>query len=290
MHHAIESRVNHREARRCDVAPRVVLRARTAMLSLALLTFLVPAARGQAQGSFGLGVGTVRYAGGTKVSTASFSPAWTFDSPNTSLSFGGTLASVPLGVWSSQGRADVWVSTPPAFGGLRRAVVTSLWATARISSAYGSKAAGGVLVRVFPASRLALELGAGSYLADPYQGLPRGGYVTAGVRLFTARRSLPPVASQPAWPPLVPPRRGDSVVVRFHMEGASSVAIAGDWDGWQVRPLSSLGGDIWEGALALRSGTYHFNLLVDGKEWVVPGGVAVSTTSTGGMEGVLVVP
>src|SRR6266849_5895245 len=118
MHHAIESRVNHREARRCDVAPRVVLRARTAMLSLALLTFLVPAARGQAQGSFGLGVGTVRYAGGTKVSTASFSPAWTFDSPNTSLSFGGTLASVPLGVWSSQGRADVWVSTPPAFGGL----------------------------------------------------------------------------------------------------------------------------------------------------------------------------
>jgi len=118
MHHAIDSRVNYREARRCDVAPHVVLRARTAMLSLALLTFPVPAARGQAQGSFGLGVGTVRYAGGTKVSTASFSPAWTFDSPNTSLSFGGTLASVPLGVWSSQGRADVWVSTPPAFGGL----------------------------------------------------------------------------------------------------------------------------------------------------------------------------
>ena len=36
--------------------------------------------------------------------------------------------------------------------------------------------------------------------------------------------------------------------------------------------------------------TYHFNLLVDGKEWVVPGGVAVSTTSDGGMEGVLLVP
>jgi hypothetical protein len=386
MHHAIESRVNQREARRCDVAPHVALRARTAMLSLALLTFLVPAARGQAQGSFGLGVGTVRYAGGTSVSTASFSPAWTFDSPNTSLSVGGTLASVPLGVWSSQGRADLWVSTPPAVGGLRLglqgtgagtartdgdrtaaihgvaeflwvgrtwgvalgagpsagwivntssvtalhtrargwwqtgtlsynvsleptrflgawftdasanvtanryAIVTSFWGTARISSAYGSKAAGGVLVRVFPVTRLAFELGAGSYLADPYQGLPRGGYVTAGVRLFTARRSVSPVASQPVWPPLVPPRWGDSVVVRFHMEGASSVAIAGDWDGWQVRALSPLGEDIWESALALRSGTYHFNLLVDGKEWVVPGGVAVSTTSDGGMEGVLVVP
>ena len=74
------------------------------------------------------------------------------------------------------------------------------------------------------------------------------------------------------------------------MEGASSVAIAGNWDGWQVRALSPLGGAIWEGALALRSGTYHFCLLVDGMEWVVPGGVAVSTTSDGGMEGVLLVP
>ncbi len=382
---ATNSRVEHREARRLDVAPHVAFPTRI-LVSLALLATIVRAAHAQAQGSFGVGVGTVRYAGGTKVSTASFSPAWTFDSRNASLSFAGTFASVPLGVWSSQGRTDVWVSTPPALGGLRlglqgtaagtartdgdwtaathgvaellwagqawgvgigagpsagwivntpsvtalhtraRAwwqagtrsynvsleptrflgawftdatasvtanrpgVVTSLWATARIRSTYGSKAAGGVLVRVFPVSRLALELGAGSYLADPYQGLPRGGYLTAGVRLFTAPRTLPPVASQPTWPPLVPARRGDSVVVRFHMEGASSVAIAGNWDAWQVRALSPLGGDIWEGAFALRSGTYHFDLLVDGKEWVVPGGVAVSTTSDGSMEGVLVVP
>src|SRR2546425_277730 len=290
MSGAIDRHVEHREARR-DAAPHVALLARIAMLSLALLTFLVPAAGGQAQGSFGLGVGTVRYSGGTSVRTASFSPAWTFDSPNTSLSFAGTLGSVPLGVWSSQGRADLWLSTPPAFGGLRlglqgtaagtartdgdwtaathgvaelvwagqtwglgigagpsagwiantssvtalhtrarawwqagtlsysvrleptrflgawftdatasvtanrRAVVPSLWASARISSAYGSKAAGGVLVRGFPVARLAFELGAGSYLADPYQGLPRGGYLTAGVRLFTARGSGPPGAS-----------------------------------------------------------------------------------------------
>ena len=32
------------------------------------------------------------------------------------------------------------------------------------------------------------------------------------------------------------------------------------------------------------------NLLVDGKEWVVPGGVAVRTDSVGGMVAVLVVP
>lgn len=382
---AINTRLEHREARRIDVAPHVALPARI-LISLALLTGFARVALGQAQGSFGIGVGTVRYPGGTKVSTASFSPAWTFDSHNASLSFAGTLASVPLGVWSSQGRTDVWVSTPPAFGGLRlglqgtaagtartdgdwtaathgvaellwagqtwgvgigagpsagwiantssvtalhararawwqagtlsynvslepnrflgawftdatvsvtanrRAVVASFWGTARISSTYGSKATAGVLVRIFPVERLALELGAGSYLPDPYQGLPRGGYLTAGLRLFTARPAAPPVASQPTWPPLIPERRGDSVVVRFHLERASSVAIAGNWDGWQERPLWSLGGDIWEGALPLRAGTYHFNLLVDGKEWVVPGGVATVTDDGGGMEGVLLVP
>ncbi len=111
----------------------------------------------------------------------------------------------------------------------------------------------------------------------------RDGSVTAN------RRAVPPVAS-PTLAPLVPARRGDSVVVRFHMEGASSVAIAGNWDGWQVRALSPLGGDVWEGVLALRSGTYHFNLLVDGKEWVVPGSVAIVTDDGGGMDGVLLVP
>jgi len=385
MSSATPSRVAHREARRFDVAPHVAFPPRF-LVALLLLATGVRAAHAQAQGSLGVGVGTVRYAGGTKVSTASFSPAWTLESPNASLNVSGTLASVPLGVWSSQGRTDLWLSTPPAFGGLRLGVqgiaagtartdgdwtaathavaellwagqtwgvgfgagpsagwirnapsvtalhtrarawwqagtrnyalgieptrflgawftdatasvtanrptvVTSLWATARLSSAYGSKGAGGVLVRVFPISRLALELGAGTYLADPYQGLPRGGYVTAGLRLFTARRAAPAVASPASWPPLIPERRGDSVVVRFHMAGASAVAIAGDWDGWQLRPLSSLGGDIWAGALALRAGTYHFTLLVDGKDWVVPGGVAIVATDGGGMEGVLVVP
>jgi hypothetical protein len=73
------------------------------------------------------------------------------------------------------------------------------------------------------------------------------------------------------------------------MEGAKAVAIAGDWNAWQPQTLSSLGEDLWEGALALPSGTYHFSLQVDGKEWVVPSGVAIITDSLGGMVGVLLV-
>ena len=40
----------------------------------------------------------------------------------------------------------------------------------------------------------------------------------------------------------------------------------------------------------LRRGLYHFNLLVDGAEWVVPKGVATVSDGLGGMVGVLLVP
>ena len=344
-------------------------------------------ALGQSQASLGLGAGTARYPGGTSLSSATISPAFDLAAPDLSLTAAGALASLPLGVWLSQGRADIWTATPAALGGLRlgaeaigagttrsdggwtaaahgvaellwdgrtwgiglgagpsggwiadqssvaalhtraRAwwqvgsvsyavsieptrflgawftdasagltattgpLITSLWAVGRISAAYGSKAGGGASLQIFPVSSLALELGAGSYLPDPYQGLPRAGYLTAGIRLFSARRSVPPPAAAPAlaWPALVPERRGDSVVVRFRMEGAASVALAGDWNGWQPRPLESLGGELWTGTLLLPPGIYHFNLLVDGKEWVVPSGVAIVTDGLSGMVAVLVV-
>jgi len=186
-----------------------------------------------------------------------------------------------LDAWFTDASAGLTATTGP--------VITSLWAVGRISSTYGSKAGGGAFVQIFPISNLAVELGAGSYLPDPYQGLPRAGYVTAGIRLFAAPRgAVSPATRSPAWPPLIPERRGDSVVVRFRMEGATSVVLGGDWNGWQPRALESLGG-LWTGALLLPPGTYHFNLLVDGKEWVVPSGVAIVTDRLGGMVGVLLV-
>jgi len=41
--------------------------------------------------------------------------------------------------------------------------------------------------------------------------------------------------------------------------------------------------------LALSPGTYHFNLLVDDTEWVVPGGVATVADRLGGMLALLTV-
>ena len=54
--------------------------------------------------------------------------------------------------------------------------------------------------------------------------------------------------------------------------------------------LRSLGDQLWEGALRLTRGVYHFNLLVDGSDWVVPNGVATVSDGMGGMVAVLIVP
>ena len=59
---------------------------------------------------------------------------------------------------------------------------------------------------------------------------------------------------------------------------------------WQPVPLRPVGDDVWEGALRLHRGLYHFNLQVDGSEWVVPNGVATVPDGLGGMVAVLVVP
>jgi hypothetical protein len=193
-----------------------------------------------------------------------------------------------LGEWFTDAAATVTLE--------RGSAVVSLSTSARLlGTVAGSKAAASAFVQVFLAPTVSLELGGGSVLNDPYQGLPRAGFVTLGVRLHASPRARR-VALDPAWPPLVPERRGDSLVVRFRMEGARAVAIAGDWNAWRpvalrrVRGSGSVGGDEWEGTLLLRRGLYHFNLQVDGREWVVPSGVATVPDGLGGMVAVLIVP
>jgi hypothetical protein len=354
------------------------------IFSIVFACLVTRGASSQSQASVGIGVGSARYTGGATLTAAAISPALQFDAPRRSISLGGTFASLPLGVWSTQGRAAAWVATPllgpvqlgmevlgaattrtdsgrtaaahgmaeilwaaqtwglgfgagPSGGWIanqssvvalhtrarawwqagtanyavsveptrflgawftdasasltmtKGPICASLWAMGRFSSVYGSKGAGGALVQIFPATSVAVELGGGSYLPDPYQGLPRAGYVTAGIRLFAGRRAATAAAKLRTSPALLPERHRNSVVVRFRMDGARAVAIAGDWNDWQPRALQSSGGGIWEGTLTLPSGSYQFNLLLDGTEWVVPSGVPIVTDDMGGMVGVLVV-
>jgi len=184
---------------------------------------------------------------------------------------------------------DGWFTDASAGATVERGrAVVSLWTVARLSSTYASSAAGSASLQVFVSPRVSLEVGGGSSLSDPYQGLPRAGFITFAVRFHKSPR--PPPVAVPQWAPLVPEPRGDSLVVRFRMPGARTVAIAGNWNAWQPVQLRALGGDIWEGALGLRRGVYHFNLQVDGSDWVVPNGVATVPDGLGGMVAVLIVP
>jgi hypothetical protein len=350
---------------------------------LVLLAIPVTGVAAQIGGSLGVGIGTIRYAGGTSFSSASFSPAAAYDSPTLTAGAGGVLASLPGGVWSTQGRGEIWGASPALADGLRLAaqataartsrtdggwsaaahavgemlwaapkwgvgfgaglsagwiadqpsvaalhlrarawrqsglaswvlsveptrfpdgwftdvgagltldrgrVIAAFWAVGRVSGVYGSTAAASGIVQVFVSPSIALELGGGSYLSEPYQGLPRAGYFTAGVRLHVRRRATSSSATQS--PLLIPARVGDSLVVRFHLGGAATVAIAGDWNAWKPAPLRPLGRGRWEGVLALAPGLHHFNLLVDGTKWVVPNGVTTMDDALGGLVGVLVV-
>jgi hypothetical protein len=171
-------------------------------------------------------------------------------------------------------------------------VVGSLWASARVSRTYGSTGAASATVQYFLRPQVALEASGGSYLRDPFQGLPRAGYGGLAIRLFRPRTSAPePAVAPPKLQPLIAERRGaDTAVVRFRMPGAKGVAIAGSWNEWTPAPLKGMGGDIWEATLLLSAGTYYFNLVVDGTDWAVPGGVAVVSDGMGGLVAVLTVP
>jgi hypothetical protein len=172
----------------------------------------------------------------------------------------------------------------------QRRIVGSVWISGRLSATYGSTGAASAALQYFLTPRIAIEASGGNYLRDPFQGLPRAGFIAGGIRVFTARRAAlaAPVPPRAELQPLVATHRGgDTVVVRFRMPGAHTVAIAGSWNDWKPDTLQGLGGDIWEAALRLSPGTYYFNLVVDGSDWVVPAGVATISDGMGGQIAVL---
>jgi hypothetical protein len=166
-------------------------------------------------------------------------------------------------------------------------VLLSLSADTRLSRFYGSTAAGSGYLQLFVTPLISIEAGGGSYLREPYQGFPRGNFFSLGLRMGSIR-PRPVVARQLT--PLVSEARGETQVLRFRFRNVSSVAIAGDWDGWKAKPLRPVGNGLWEASVALGRGVYHFNLLVDGKTWVVPRGVATVPDGFGGQVAVLQVP
>ncbi len=126
-----------------------------------------------------------------------------------------------------------------------------------------------------------LEALGGSYPRD-LTGFSHGRYVSVGLRVRPPERRAP-VA--------VRALRGANGNVRISVtfRNASTLAIAGEWNGWTPEPLTRDGGQ-WVKTLQLPPGTYRYSLVVDGTRWTVPDGVPTLPDGFGGVVGILLVP
>jgi hypothetical protein len=154
----------------------------------------------------------------------------------------------------------------------QRRVEASLSASARMSAAFGSKAAALAAVTLRLGPTVSLEAAGGNVLPDPYQGFPASGFVTVGVRVHFPFHAAAPSALVRSGP-LIAFRSGAEVVIRLRLPDARVVAIAGDWNDWTPTPLRQSDHDAWDVSLPLTPGPHRFMVLVDGVPWQIPDGV-----------------
>ncbi len=143
-----------------------------------------------------------------------------------------------------------------------------------------------------------LEAVVGSYPPD-VSGFTGGVYVSVGVWLGRPTRSGTALAHTAGPPGSLGGAGASSVtmdsvgparsVVTFAVPGASSVAIAGEWNNWTPTALERRPDGRWRAALPLGPGTYRFSLVVDSRRWIVPPGVPTLPDGFGGSAGVLIV-
>jgi hypothetical protein len=195
---------------------------------------------------------------------------------------GATIAALRIeGQWFPEANARLGVAAGPldlsGYAG---------WRGAPAGSGVAPQAWGGLSAVAWLGGRVALFLAGGSYPADLLQGLPRGRYASAGIRLANLRPRVPIL--QPILRPIYHEEQSGGLL-RFELPAAQRVEIAGDWTGWEPVPLQRESRGRWVLRVTLPAGVHRFNLIVDG-EWTVPPGVTSVPDGFGGRTGLLIVP
>lgn len=90
--------------------------------------------------------------------------------------------------------------------------------------------------------------------------------------MLRADESTPTMAATPA-SPATPVAEQEVVWTRFMYtdDDASSVAVAGDFSGWEPIPLSAQtvdGRTVWTGIVPVTKGEHQYMFVIDGSEWV----------------------
>lgn len=142
-----------------------------------------------------------------------------------------------------------------------------------------------------------LEAEAGSYPRD-LSGFTDGAFVSVGVWLGAGLHRSPSSIPTQALLPKTPGGGGSVTVesvdashqrVTFLVPGARNVAIAGEWNDWTPVALERVDASRWRTTLALGQGAHRFSLVVNGRRWMVPSGVATLPDDMGGQVGLLVI-
>jgi hypothetical protein len=137
------------------------------------------------------------------------------------------------------------------------------WATPADSTETG----GHVGVGIALGSAAYLQAVAGRIISDPVFGTPGGTGLSIGLNVRVGRRNLGPPA---------PARVGDvssgGRAVRFTLarRDARTVAVAGDFSGWELRSLQRGADGVWTLDTVLEPGVYHYAFVIDGETWMVP--------------------
>jgi hypothetical protein len=115
----------------------------------------------QTDATVGIGLGTVRFAGGTSLGIVSLGPNLRLVAPGRELSLGGTVSALPRGDWYTQGRAAFWAATPALVSRWRLAVDLGL---SGATQGVGTSTGAGLLVgeALWVATKWGLGLGAGT--------------------------------------------------------------------------------------------------------------------------------
>lgn len=130
---------------------------------------------------------------------------------------------------------------------------------------------------------LQLEAAIGNYPAD-ITGFTEGFFVSAGFRIGTRRRDIPPERS------VTVRRLGEAETqVTFVVRDAEAVAIAGEWNAWTPTPLTRIDGSHWRATLPLGPGAYRFALVIGDDRWMVPEGIPAMPDDFGGEVGLLLI-
>jgi hypothetical protein len=120
-----------------------------------------------------------------------------------------------------------------------------------------------------------VALGSGAYLqatasrsvTDALHGTAGGASFSAGVSMRVGQRRLGPPAPITVGAPTPDGRR---VLFTLDRRDARSVAVAGDFSGWEPRPLVRGANGTWTLETVIPPGVYHYSFIIDGETWLVP--------------------